>query len=383
MHTSTIPIVHPEALHSITGDDLLALAGFADEQAQAVSFYFSLSSSPDNSHREEVLMVQQLVRDIAATPQTEGGISKDLSAIVMAAEEFRHVPSRLNAVFACHDRHIWQVFDLPVSGSISRLEVGRHFHLEPLLQALESCAPYCVVIIEHGKARAFVVHGSDIQEIIGRFKAEDLSAHPDNARVGWSHHIAGNERDRARAYFKELSWEIHRFMEHHKCSRLVIGCRDGLWSELEPQFLSSEKTAVIGRFHTANFDVAPHEVLQAIKPIIEGNLQRRYEDLLNKINEGSARSAIGLDQVVDNLEQGRVQKLLLGKRSNEMISECGQCGHLHAGLGVQCVFCGSKTHAVLAEDALIRRALVTEAEILLPGPDTSYGHDDVAALLRY
>ncbi len=383
MHTSTIPSIHLESRQSVIREDLLALAQFCDENAHAVSFYFSLSSHPDNSHREEVLMIQQLIKNIVAKPHTDHGVSKDLSGIVMAAEELRYAPSRLNAIFACHDQHIWQSFDLPAAGSVSRLEVRRHFHLAPLLRAIESSALYCVVMVEHGKARAFVVHGTEIQEIRARFKPEDLSLHSGNSRVGWSHHVDGNQQERARAYLKELSWEIHRFMEEQKCLRVVIGCRDDLWSDLEPQLLNPERAALIGRFHTPNFDVSPAEVLQATKPIFEASLQRRYEDLSQTINEGSSHGARGLDQVLDNLEQGRVQKVLLGKPFPEMVAECGQCGHLHAGTGDKCVFCTSSTHLVFAEEALIRKALLTEAEILLPGPEGSYGRNEVAAWLRY
>ncbi len=383
MHTSIATSMLLEARQSVTREDLLALANFYDEPAHAVSFYFSLSSSPDNSHHQEVLMIKQLVKDVAKSG-AEAGVSRDLSAVVMAAEEVRHSPSRLKAVFACYDQHIWQAFDLPAFGSVSRLDVGRHFRLAPLLQAIESSAPYCVVMIEHGKARGFVVHGTEIQEISGRFKTEGPGLRPDDSRVGWSHHVEGNLQDRARTYLKGLSMEIHRFMEEHKHPRLVLGCRNDLWSQLEPELLSPEKAAIIGRFHTPNFDVSPAEVLHAVRPIFEESLRKRYRDLLHKINEAPAHSAFGLDQVLDCLEQGRVQKLLLGDSSGDMITECRQCGHLHSVSGDKCVFCGSgNIHAALAEEALIRKALLTEAEILLPDSNASYGWEGVVAWLRY
>ncbi len=383
MRESTVPTPHLEARQSVTREDLLALAKLYDEHARVVSFYFSLASTPDNSHREETLMIKQLVREIVTKPGTADGLSDDLGAIDRAAEEVRHAPSRLRAIFACHNQHVWQEFDLPALGSVSRLEVGRHPHLAPLLQALESCTPYCVVMVENGKARGFVVHGADIREIRGRFKAEDLSLYADDSRVGWSHHIEDNLQEHAKAYLKKLSPEIHRFMEEHECSSLVIGCRDDLWSGLEPQMLSPETTAVIGRFHAANFDVCPDEVLHVAQPIFEESLRRHYEDLVHQIDEGSSHSVLGLDQVLECLEQGRVQKVLLGKKSDELASECRQCGHLQAGIQDKCVFCGSlNTQAVLAQEALIRKALFTGAEVLLPGLGAN-GCDSVAAWLRY
>lgn len=384
MHSLISPGISLEARSSVTREDLLALANSYDDNACAVSFYFSLSSSPDNSHREEVLMIKQMVSDGFRMLGNEDGVSKDLAAIVTAAEEVRHTPSRLKAVFACRDQHIWQAFDLPAYGSISRLEIGRHFHIAPLLQARQLSSPCCAVIVERGKARAFVLQGTNIQEIPGRFKTEDIGLHGDDSRVGWSHHIEDNLQEHARAYLKKLALEIHRFMEEHKASCLVMGCREDLWSELEPQLLGPEQAAVIGRFHTANFDVSPHDVLLAVRPMFQESLQKRYQDVLHKIKESISHGVVGLDQVLDTLEEGRVQKLLLGTRSNEMITECRQCAHLHSGTADKCVFCGSNnTHAVLAEEALIRKALLTEAEILLPPPGASQVFDSVAAWLRY
>ncbi len=384
MHSSISPTSSLEARHSVTREDLLALANSYDENACAVSFYFSLSSSADNSHRQEALLIKQLVSDIFRKPGTEDGVSKDLAAIITAAEEIRHTPSQFKAVFACRDQHIWQAFDLPAYAPISRLEIGHHFHIAPLLQASESSSPYCAVIVERGKARGFVIRGANIHEIHGRFKTEDLGLHGDDSRVGWSHHIENNLQEHARAYLKKFAQEVHRFMEEHKATRLVIGCREDLWSELEPQLLGPEQAAMIGRFHPPNFDVSPHEVLQAVTPIFQESLLKRYQGLLNKIQESVSHGAVGLDQVLDHLEEGRVHTLLLGTQSNEMITECRQCGHLHSGTGEKCLFCGSNnTHAVLAEEALIRKALLTEAEILLPPPGASQVFDNVAARLRY
>jgi peptide subunit release factor 1 (eRF1) len=373
-----------ETHQSVTQKDLLALAHFYDERAQGVSCYFSLASTPDNSHRAEVLMIKELVGEALSRQKTEDGLGKDLDAIVQAAEEVRQAPSRLRAVFACHDRHVWHAFDLPAQGSVSRLDVGRHFHLRPLLQAMESDAGYCVVIVEHGKARGFVVRGTEIQEAYGRFKTEDLALHADDSRVGWSHHIADNLQEHGKRFFKELALEVARFAEEHGRPGLVVGCREDLWSELEPHLSRATRTVILGRFLPPNFDISPAEVLGAVKPIFEKTLGKRYQDLLHEINESVSHGVIGLDQVLESLEEGRVQKLLLGKRSNTEISECRQCGHLHSPVADQCVFCGSSdTHAVLADEALIRKALLTGVEIFLREPGASDEYEGVAAWLRY
>lgn len=383
MQTHTSSIISPRANRSVTPNELVALAGFHDRGAKGVSFYFSLSSTPDNSHRAEVLMIKELVKKNAGPQLKESGITSDLDEMVEVAEEVRRTPSRLRAIFTCHDQHVWHAFDLPANGSISRLDIGRHFHLRPLLQAAEASAPYCVVMVEHGKARGFVAQGSDIQEIHGKFMREDLALHAEDSRVGWSHHIEDNIEEHKKRYVKEVSGEIAQFAEEHGRPGLIVGCREDLWSELEPH-LSPAGILVIGRFLPPNFEVSPAEVLEFTKPIFEKSLAVRYNEMLRRIKESVSHGVIGLDQVLENLEEGRVQKLLLGNSSGTTISECSGCGRLYPALGIPCVFCRSgNTHEVLAEEALIRKALLTGAEIFLPITGASDGFEGAAAWLRY
>ena len=386
MHTSNTLCAGHKPSQFATREELLALAKFCDEEAHAVSFYFSLSSSPDSSHREEEVSIKNLVRDTIGHceqgTRTEGFL-KDLAQVLAAVEDIRSSPSRFRAVFACRDQHIWQDFDLPALGSISHLGVGRHFDMAPLLAARESCTPYCVVLIERGKARAFVVRGTEVHELLGRLLAEDLGLHADDSRVGWSHHISGILEEHAKAYLKHFALQLHSFMAEQGCARLVVGCREDLWSDVEAQLLEAGRAALIGRFHLPGFDVSAAGVLLAARPVFEEDQRRRYLDAAGKIQEGSLQSVLGLNEVLRSLDEGRVHKLILGKTSDEVCSECKDCGRSQAGVCSSCPFCGSaELRPVVAREVLVRRSLLTDAEVLLPG-DESYGLDDVAAWLRY
>jgi rubrerythrin len=383
MQTSVASKAPFAVLHSVTRENLLALANFYDEQAQALSFYFSLPSSPDNSHRQETVMIKKLVRDIANTGKIQEGTAKDLDAIVAIGDEVRHVPSRFTAVFTCHDRDLGQTFELPASAALSSLQMGHRFHIVPLLQALQLCIPYSVVIVERGRARAFVIRGSEVQEIHGQFKDEDLGLRSDDSRVGWSHHIEGNCQERAKSYLKKLSADVQHLKEKYECSRWVIGCREDVWGELVPHLAEAQRAALMGCFHPASFDVSPADILQAARPLLEESLQKDYKKVLQAIDGSSAHSARGLDEVLGCLQEGRVQKLVVGKPLGEMIYECRRCGRLWTGDG-NCLLCGSNNVCPSpAEEALIRKALVTEAEIVFPALGASYGCEGVAAQLRY
>ncbi len=368
-------------------EDLSELAKFSDEHAHAVSFYFSLASTPDNSHRREAIAIKRLIQDARshfAPWPVPASLAKDLEIVLSVAEEVRVHPSRLRAIFACGEKQVWREFDLAAPRSMSRLEVGPHFLLAPLVASAQSCAPYCVVLLETGKARAFIVRGAEIGEVTGKLPAEDLSLHAEDSRVGWSRHIDKQLEAHEKAYFKKLSHLLHRFMSEQKIPYLAVGCREDLWGEIRPQFDVFHAGAFIGHFHLPSFRIGSADVLRVAAPILQEAQKRRSLGLLREIDESPSRAAIGVSDVLRALSDGRALKLALGNLPNQTISECEDCGGRWAEAGHNCAFCGSaRCRYLAAEEGLIRQALLTDAEVLWVDADTAPGFNGAAALLRY
>lgn len=371
----------------VTREGLLELAKFSDDHAHAVSFYFSLVSTSDNSHRREAIAIKSLIQEARshfASQSVPTSLAKDLDEVLAVAEEVRLNPARLRAVFACHEKGVWREFDLPAPRSISHLDVARRFVLVPLVASAQSCGPYCVVILETGKARAFVVRDTEIREVVGRLPEEDLSLHAEDSRVGWSRHVDSELEEHEKGYFKKLSHLLHEFMAEQHIPHLVVGCREDLWGEIRPQFALFQTGALLGHFHLPNFAIGSADVLRITTPIFQQAQKQRLVDLLREINESPSRAAIGVNDVLRTLGEGRALKLALGKLPNQTISECRDCGGMWAAAGHNCIFCGSaKSCYIPAEEGLIRQALLTDAEILFVETDGIPGFSGAAALLRY
>jgi hypothetical protein len=368
----------------VYAQDLLDLAKFSGgTQDDLVSFYFSLSPAHDGSHRQEFLMVRDLVEDAVRGIGRASPVAGDLESLLTTVEEIRRAPSRLRAVFSCKSRNFRRQFDLPASGPVSYLNIGRSFHLAPILRAMDLCLPYCVVLIEHGKARGFVVRGTDVSEVPRRFPDHTLSQKADDSRVGWSHHVSGNRAEHGKAYFRALVPEVDKFLSEQGSRLLVIGCHDSIWGEIAPHLSSSEWTSqFIGRFNAPNFKVSPFEVLGASRPAFEQYLTRRYLRLWEEI-DSTTQCALALDEIVQMVEQGRVRQLVLGKPSDQMMAECSRCGHLQTP-GDSCQYCrNSLMLAVHTQEGLIARSLLTDAGIALPSVEASNAPEGVAALLRF
>lgn len=369
-------------------ESLMSLANIRDEKSTAVSFYFKWSSFPDTAHREEMLSIEGLLDGFKREHRLDAedpDLSKDLARILKAEEQIRQAPAPLRAIFACNSKNIWHEVDVPADESAGSLDVARYFRLVPLLRAVESCTPYCVALVEHGKARAFLVRGEEINEDDRGFPALDISLHAEDSRVGWSHHIDGKVDERKRAYFKQLAGELRLFLQQNNCSDLVIGCRPDLWSELAPQLKEAGMdSALAGHFHLASFDIIGGDVLRAAKRIFEEKQRERYTKFWDHVREEPAHSAIGVQAVLQDLSAGRVQQLFLGDLRGVEAFECANCSEPRLRTGDRCTVCGhSEVAPIPAEELLFRRALATGAEILAPQVRKEDSFGSVGAILRY
>ncbi len=211
---------------------------------------------------------------------------------------------------------------------------------------------------------------------------EDLSLHAEDSRVGWSNRIDRDVEEHEKAYFARLSRQVHTFMAEQKIPRLVLGCRDDLWGQVEHEFVDL-KDMISGRFHLPNAAVCPAEVLPMAEPVFEASQRQRCVELLREINENPSRGALGVSDVLQSLAAGRVDKIVLGELPHQTISECTACGRMSAEAGKNCVFCDGATRYMAADEGLVRQALLTDAEMFFIEPETAPGFSGAAALLRY
>ena len=158
--------------NAITKEDIASLACFSSPEENAISFYLCCSDTSENAHRQEVNIVRDMIQEMLRPSDSEPippSAVKDLEELQSLAENVPLKPNRLRAIFACRSKHIWREFDLPVISPQSSLRRDKRFHIVPLMRALEFEAPYAVVLLESGRARAFIAHGVEIREIPKRY----------------------------------------------------------------------------------------------------------------------------------------------------------------------------------------------------------------------
>ncbi len=364
---------------------LVDLATFSDDRARALSFYFGLSSFSDTSHREESVDLEQLVdhaRSVVAADEDASSLQKDLDMILSMESDIRKAPRIFRVAFACGSKEVRQIISLPYPSNIRLLKVGRIFEIVPLVRALEACTPYGVVVVEAGKARGFVGQGDNIYEVMHRFAPVDLGIHAEDSRVGWSHHIDANVEQRRKAYLRSLAAELQQFTMDKAFQRLVICCREDLWSELAPEIARIGLAA--SHIHLKGYDATPYEVLQMAKPELLAMKQQTYTEFWKEVDEAPTRSAVGIERVLQHLDEGSVRRLFLGTVPDGESRECARCGRWQPTALRECFACKSTDiRSIPFGEMLVRKAFLCDAEILAPQSGQEMEDHTVGALLRY
>jgi peptide subunit release factor 1 (eRF1) len=376
----------------ITREELRQLAQVESQAGCAVSFYFQPQTPQDKSHREETILVKDLVRE--ALRQAERGknhqsLRDDLQRILQSAEGLHGNHSRGKVTFACSERGIWRDIDLPPRLGRSQLKVDSRFHLRPLVAAQAGSVRTCIALLNRLKARVFEMDDEGLRE------KPHLEFGP-LSKIGRSDGYLGYEaghRERhaeneIKSHFKLFAESLQMLLNLDKFEVLLIGCHDDAWPEVEPLLHGDLKQRLLGRFLVDPVAASAEEIRERAARMIEDKRHAQLQALVREtIGEAqrNGRGALGLRRVLTALERQEAQTLIVGRDFKAEASECANCRHLDTRMVRHCAVCGHEMRELSdVTDALVDLALRSGAEIefIDDNPELEkVGH--VAALLRF
>jgi peptide subunit release factor 1 (eRF1) len=210
---------------------------------------------------------------------------------------------------------------------------------------------------------------------------------------GFAGYDAGHAERRvdndAMQHFKKFADLLVKRQEKEGFDRLILGCRDDHWPELEPRLHPYAKQRLIGRFPFDPASGTVEQVRENAERILNEYRDKRYHDLFTRVIS-EARSnglgALGIKRVLRSLETGEVQTLLLGQAFAAPAAECRNCLHVEPlKTGIVCPVCGADTRMVEdVSNVLLASAVRNGIEIVHAPADPEFEKvGNVAALLRF
>jgi peptide subunit release factor 1 (eRF1) len=375
----------------MTREELRTLAAFESPEHGAISFYFQPWKPRDQSHRDESILVRDLVR--AAEREADGRKSPsraDLDRILALSEQLKSNHSQAKAVFACQDKGLWRELDLPAQLPRTELFVNRRLHLRPLAALLDALPRAAVAVVDRKRARLFDLVMGQITEF-----ADFMADLPRVGRSSYGYqgynagHVERHAEKHAIQHFKTVADRLlERYGNGNGFSKLIVGCRDEVWSEVESQLHPYLRNALVGRFSMDVATAALDDVRHQAAHILEGDLANHRRTLVREVLGQAQRNgtgSVGLRHVLASLERGEVQALLVGSSFTAAAVECSNCGHVDTRMVRDCAVCAHPTRELDdVVDALVSLALRNSAEILYVTDDADLERaGNVGALLRF
>lgn len=375
----------------ITREAIRELAEFESPEGCALTFYYQPDTPQNQSHREEAILVKDLVREALREAEKDAKNScarADIDRILEIAERLRGNGGKGKAIFADSGRSFWREFDVPAWLPRTQLVLNRRFHLKPLAQIMDALPRVCICALDRTKARVFDYRNEKVTEIMDFFNELPRRGRSD----GWAGYDGGHAERKvmndALQHFKFVAETLLDRYERNGFEYLLVACRDEQWPEFEQCLHPYLKQRLLGRFKADPTMIDESTIRRNVEKFLERQDVSRREELVREVlgeAHRNGRGAVGLRRVLRSLETGEVQTLLLGKQFRASGSECRNCGHIEMRQPSDCGICGQPTSAVedLA-DAIIGKALRSSVEVLYIKEDPEFeraGH--IGALLRF
>jgi peptide chain release factor subunit 1 len=377
----------------ITRENIRDLANFESSNGCAISFYFQPRTPQNKSHREEAILVKDLVREAlrdAGKTGHNGSTRADLERISEVAERLHGNHARGKAIFACGNQDVWREFDLPPRLPATRLFVNRRFHLKPLAAIGDALSRTCVLVVDRSQARIFEMWLDEVNE-----REQFSNDLPRRGRSdGWGGYDAGHaERhveNEAMQFFKQMADRL-RELQESGYERFLIGCREEIWPEIEPHLHPYVQQRLAGRFPVDPMAISPDQIRQQVDRLMAERASSRRRELVRGVIAESSRNgrgALGLKRVLQALETREAQTVLLSENFAAAGAHCSNCDHLDAGVPEQCPLCGQPTAEFDdISDAVLAQAVQNGIEVVYIKEEPQMAelsrYDGIAAMLRF
>jgi peptide subunit release factor 1 (eRF1) len=378
----------------ITREEIRELAQFhtTGTDGLALSFYFEPPTPQNKSHREETILAKDLVRKAlreAEKHSKNGNTRADLNRILELAENLHGNQARARAVFACGSRNFWREFDLPSQLPGTQLFLNRQFHLKPLALLLGAQPRLSIALVDRHKARFFDLRLDELKEREGMFRTPPVRQGRSDGFAGYDGgHAQRRINDEALHHFKGVAEHLSTALEKGMFEKLIIGCHETSWHELEAQLHPYVKNRLLGHFPADLTRITNEQIREQASRLLHQSLDQRCKQLAKEAisqAKSNARGVTGLRRVLKSLELGEVQTLLIGDKFSHLAVECTNCGHLDAHMVRQCPACGHETREIEdVTEAIIPAAIRRDIELFYVKDDPDFDRaGNIAALLRF
>ena len=367
--------------------DVRRLLDMETDQSAVLSLYLDTSVNSDNKRTWSVFLAKQRSR-FAELASDNGGrepVGQVLSAIdKWMADEFRP-ENRGVAIFAALDGSFFEAlqFNAPVR---NQLELGDHPIVGQLREIVEANRRQTLLLVDRRKLRLVTVSMNVVEEDRSIVKEEYPASHDVKAGGEAAKDHQDHKAEEARQFFREFATEVQNHDRTWKpVAYVLLGTTENTshFREFLPQ-------PIVERIHHvahASLDESPTALMTRLADYFESQSMRARAESIDALRERMKTghyAAAGVDDTLEQLQEGKVETLVITRDLEGEGGQCTQCKFVLARTSGPCPYCGgSLRNGIDLAESMIRIATQQEAGVAFVEGDVLRELDGVGVLLRY
>jgi peptide chain release factor subunit 1 len=305
----------------ITQTRLRALAEVRPERGRVLSVFLNLDPTEFATPPARSSAITSVMTAAAHKIESKEGLSHDERMAlksdvervrdVLAGSDLASNGTRGVAVYACKELDVLEVLKLrrPVD---SKVVLDRTAFIEPLvLQGTDEL--WMVLLVNRRAARIFVGPGDELEET-DRIVDDIRSQHDQGgwSQLNYQRSIDKDVSDHVGSA-AELAFEIYK---QRGVDRVLIGAPEELLGELKNTLHPYLRERIAGKFGVDIENASLDDVRAEAGRAIEAHMRKSEREALDRLVEAvgrGGRGAAGIAQVLDALNQARVETLLIAE----------------------------------------------------------------------
>ena len=341
--------------------------------------------------REYIVGLKNLIREAEThlnrmAPEQQAQVRKDFHRLERyVSHEFVRGDNRFLAVFVCSPIGLFETFTGPFSIK-SRLYVGRNPYVIPLLSVYGTEPDALVILVDRSRARLFLYNGGRLDEL--EYIEHDV---PQQVREsGWQGYeerrIERHVDEHIQWHLKEVAQRVRQYGELYETDRVILGGPEDVRREFQRWLPASLKQRLGPEIEQHPERVRLQDLKSEVHRALRAYERQQQERIIDEIIEKQPRmGGIGVETVIDALNDGRVAILVFDPDLTVSGHRCPDCGYMATNMTL-CPRCQTPMQA--ATDLLpdiIERATQQAADLIpLTGDTALVGRvKRIGALFRF
>ncbi len=275
-------------------------------------------------------------------------------------------------------------FPVPTSNRMERSDLPV---VGPLVELLESYHHHGVALVDRENLRLLSLYQDRTifeTQVEGEYKGEPHDVH----RGLYSHrdYHDRREKEETKHWFKEFAGEVADFVARFRPDDLILlGTEENVQRFRE--FLPERVRGMVTHTARAPVDASRSEVLDRLRDVFRAQAKRREEELVALLQDrlaGSHYAVGGFHDTLVELQEGKVDSLLLGRNVERSGARCTSCGFYLDRDRDACPYCGGAVRqGVDLVEAMVRIAEDKGVDVTFVSADALRDQQGIGALLRY